>query len=280
MAIYAIGDVQGCYDELRALLDRLAFDPASDQLWLVGDLVNRGPRSLAVLRYVHGLGAAAVTVLGNHDLHLLAVAAGNVRKYDHDPGLEAVLAAPDRDELLYWLRHRPLLHQDPQLGFTMIHAGLPPAWDLPTAAACAREVELALRSDDHVAYFLDMYGNKPKRWDPQLDGTARLRYITNCLTRLRYVALDGTLGLKEKGPPGTQHEGFVPWFSHPTRASSGERIVFGHWSTLGYLAEHNVWGLDTGCLWGGSLTALRLDGARPTPFHLPCAGQANPFAFA
>ncbi len=280
MSTYAIGDIQGCYDELRALLERLAFDPDRDRLWFVGDLVNRGPHSLQVLRLVRDLGDAAVTVLGNHDLHLLAVAAGNTRKYDQDPGLEAVLAAPDRDELLHWLRHRPLLHRDRELGFTMIHAGLPPCWDIARAAVCAREVELALRSDDHLAYFLDMYGNKPKRWEPSLHGTARLRYITNCLTRLRYVELDGTLGLKDKGPPGSQRAGLIPWFVHPARASRDERIVFGHWSTLGYVATHNVWALDTGCLWGGSLTALRLDDPTAVPVQLSCAGGADPLAFA
>jgi bis(5'-nucleosyl)-tetraphosphatase (symmetrical) len=280
VSIYAIGDVQGCYDDLRALLDGLAFDPANDRLWFVGDLVNRGPRSLDVLRYVRDLGDAAVTVLGNHDLHLLAIAAGNRRKHDGDAGLEAVLAAPDRDQLLHWLRHRPLLHRDTSLGFTMVHAGLPPQWDIATATACAREVEQALQGDDHLAYFLDMYGNKPKLWDPQLRGMERLRFITNCLTRLRYCAPDGTLRLKDKGPPGTQRTGFIPWYQHPGRASRGERIVFGHWSTLGYVAEHNVWALDTGCLWGGALTALRLDGPRPIPSHLPCRGQANPLAFA
>jgi bis(5'-nucleosyl)-tetraphosphatase (symmetrical) len=278
VATYVIGDVQGCHDELLALLDRIGFDPAADRLWFVGDLVNRGPKSLESLRFVRDLGDLAVTVLGNHDLHLLAIAAGNDSKHNGDPGLEAVLAAPDRQELLDWLRHRPLLHRDPELGFTMIHAGLPPQWDIATAAACAREVEERLRSDDHLAYFLDMYGNKPRRWDPSLGGMKRLRFITNCLTRLRYCTMDGSLAMKDKGPPGTQGEGRIPWYSHPARASREERIVFGHWSTHGYAAVHNVWSIDTGCLWGGALTALRIDGPAPEPVHYPCRGQANPLA--
>jgi bis(5'-nucleosyl)-tetraphosphatase (symmetrical) len=280
VATYAIGDLQGCHDELLALLERLDFDPARDRLWFVGDLVNRGPKSLACLRFVRDLGDSAVTVLGNHDLHLLAIAAGNPAKHDGDVGLEAVLAAPDRDELLDWLRHRPLLHRDEGLGFTMIHAGLPPQWDITTASQCAREVEATLRSDDHIAYFLDMYGNKPRRWDPALEGMKRLRFITNCFTRLRYCAMDGTLALKEKGPPGSQAAGAVPWYSHPARASRDERIVFGHWSTHGYAALHNVWAIDTACLWGGTLTALRLDGPAPEAVHYACEGQADPLAYA
>ncbi len=280
MGTYVLGDLQGCYDELRALLDRLGFDPALDRAWFVGDLVNRGPKSLECLRFVRGLGDSAVAVLGNHDLHLLAVAAGNTAKHNGDTGLGAVLAAPDRDELLHWLRHRPLLHRDETLGFTMIHAGLPPQWDVATAAACAREVETQLQGDDHLAYFLDMYGNKPRRWDPALKGMKRLRFITNCFTRLRYCAMDGTLALKEKGPPGSQAAGTIPWYTHPARASRGERIVFGHWSTHGYAALHNVWAIDTACLWGGALTALRIDGPVPEPSHYRCRGQADPLAYA
>ncbi len=279
MATYAIGDVQGCYRELCTLLDLLRFEPAADQVWFVGDLVNRGPDSLNTLRLVRDLGDAAITVLGNHDLHLLAIDAGNGRKHDGDAGVEAILQAKDREELLHWLRHRPLLHRDAALGFTMIHAGLPPQWDIATAAACAREVEKQLRGDNYTAFFKEMYGNKPKRWHADLSGMDRWRFTTNCLTRLRYCALDGRLGLKEKGPPGSQQKGLIPWFTHPGRASSDERIVFGHWSTLGYRAEHNVWALDTGCLWGGALTALRLDGPAIEPLHHPCRSQADPRAF-
>lgn len=276
MAVYAIGDIQGCYDELARLLEMLRFDPAIDRLWLVGDLVNRGPKSLETLRFVKDLGDAAISVLGNHDLHLLALAAGN-QKHKDEASLDPVLAAPDRDELLHWLRHRPLLHSDDQLGYHMLHAGLPPDWDMATAQACARELELALQGDDHIAYFLDMYGNRPERWDPALQGQDRLRFITNCFTRLRYLEADGRLALKEKGPPGSQKGGRLPWFEHPARLTRGERILFGHWSTLGYVAAHNVWALDTGCLWGGALTALRIaPPAEPRPVHLPCQGQQDP----
>ena len=278
MAVYAIGDIQGCYGELRRILDHSGFDPANDTLWCVGDLVSRGPDSLGVLRFVRGLGEAAVCVLGNHDLHLLALAAGN-RKQDAS-GLADVLQAPDSEELLDWLRHRPLLHYDPALDFLMVHAGLPPEWDLATARACAREVESVLRGPEHHEYFMQMYGNKPNRWDTKLRGMKRWRYITNCLTRLRFCDTDGRLTLKEKGPPGSQAKGRVPWFAHPRRASRGQRIVFGHWSTLGYMADHNVWALDTGCVWGGALTLLRLDQADPTPISLPCPRRRNPAAFA
>ena len=277
MAVYAIGDIQGCYEELRRTLDHAGFDPANDRLWCVGDLVSRGPDSVGVLRFVRDLGDTAVCVLGNHDLHLLALAAGN-RKQD-ESGLADVLHAPDRDELLDWLRHRPLLHYDRELDFLMVHAGLPPQWDLATAHNCASEVEDVLRGPDHHDYFMQMYGNKPARWDPALRGMKRWRYTTNCLTRLRFCELDGRLTLKEKGPPGSQAAGRVPWFAHPERATRGQRIVFGHWSTLGYLAEHNVWALDTGCVWGGALTLLRLDGPRPTPISLPCSGHRDPAGF-
>ncbi len=279
MAVYAIGDIQGCYDELQQALEAAGFDPANDQLWCVGDLVNRGPKSLEVLRFVRDLGDAAICVLGNHDLHLLALAAGNHRHRGED-SLAAVLAAPDRDELLHWLRHRLLIHYDAGVDFLMVHAGLPPQWDLATAIACAREVEAVLRSDDHPDYFDQMYGNKPDLWDPALRGMARWRFITNCVTRLRFCDGEGRLALKEKGPPGSQAWGRMPWFEHPRRATRSQRIVFGHWSTLGYLARHNVWALDTGCLWGGALTILRLDHVPPAPHSVRCSGWQDPARFA
>ena len=278
MAVYAVGDIQGCYDDLRRALDRVAFDPSHDTLWCVGDLVNRGPDSLKVLRYIYGLGDSAVCVLGNHDLHLLAVAAGHP-KYKDEPSLCDILTADDRDELLHWLRHRPLLHHDPELDFMMLHAGLPPQWDVTTAQACATEVETVLRGEHHNDYFMRMYGTKPKRWDPNLDGIDRWRFITNCFTRLRYCELDGRLALKEKGPPGSQVMGRIPWFEHPQRASRGQRIIFGHWSTLGFLAEHNVWALDTGCLWGGALTLLQVDSEPPPTVSPPCMGWLDPKGF-
>ena len=279
MAVYAIGDIQGCHDELCALLETIRFDPQKDRLWFVGDLVNRGPKSLETLRLVKSLGEGAVTVLGNHDLHLLALASGNDRFQDSDD-LNQVLQAPDRDELSHWLRHRPLLHHDEHLGFMLIHAGLPPQWDLATAQQCAREVETVLRGPAHGEFFQQMYGNKPNRWDPALEGMDRLRFITNCFTRLRFVTRKGKLKLKLKGPPGGQKAKFIPWFLHPHRLTRNQRIVFGHWSTLGYNVAENTWALDTGCLWGGQLTALRIDVDPPVPTHLPCPGQQDPARFA
>jgi bis(5'-nucleosyl)-tetraphosphatase (symmetrical) len=275
MAIYAIGDVQGCLRELQALLDRLVFDPRRDRLWLTGDLVNRGPQSLEVLRFVKGLGEAVVTVLGNHDLHLLALAEGGPTK-GSTSGLEQVLKAPDRDEILQWLRTRSLLHHDPDLGFTLVHAGLPPQWDLQTARACARELESRLAHANHGTFLTAMYGDKPDLWDNGLSGTDRLRFITNCLTRLRYCDKEGRLALREKGPPGTQPPSLYPWFLAPGRRSAGDRILFGHWSSLGFGRFGNTWALDSGCLWGGALTALRIDLPNPRALHQPCAGAHLP----
>jgi bis(5'-nucleosyl)-tetraphosphatase (symmetrical) len=276
VATYAIGDLQGCYDELQRLLEQLDFDETRDQLWFVGDLVNRGPKSLDALRFVKSLGAAAVTVLGNHDLHLLALAHGNPR-HKNSSNLNGVLAAPDRDELIHWLRHRPLLHRDKNLAFTMVHAGLAPQWSMKTARACAHEVENVLQSDQHVEYFLHMYGNEPRRWDEDLEGMERWRFITNCFTRLRYCSPDGSLQLQLKGAPNCNEPKQIPWFAHPQRASRKKRILFGHWSTLGYQTSHNTWALDSGCLWGGLLTALRID---PYALQLPCPGQQSPAKFS
>ncbi|MGH8472442.1 MAG: symmetrical bis(5'-nucleosyl)-tetraphosphatase [Gammaproteobacteria bacterium] len=272
MLTYAIGDVQGCYGELRFLLDRIGFDPGTARLWLTGDLVNRGPRSLEVLRFVKGLGEAALTVLGNHDLHLLAVAEGQARPNKLDNGkdrtgaLEPVLAAKDRDELLDWLRRRPLMHHDPALGYALVHAGLPPEWDVAEACRCAAEVEASLRGDGFREFLGRMYGDAPRRWSERLAGWDRLRFITNCLTRLRYCGADGTLALEEKGPPSHSTAELIPWFQVPGRASDGMGIVFGHWSTLRMdseaMARYRVYPLDTGCCWGGRLTALELDTGR------------------
>ncbi len=276
MTIFAIGDVQGCDRELAALLDALGFSRARDRLWFVGDLVNRGPDSLAVLRRVRDLGEAATVVLGNHDLHLLAVAAGAGRLRDDDT-LGEVLRAPDRDALLDWLSARPLLHEDHGLGVCMLHAGLAPQWDLATARACAREFEQALRLDPR-ACFAGMYGGRPDLWDERLRGADRLRFIVNCFTRLRYVDQAGRLVLKAKQAPARgRPEGLVPWFESPEARWHGPRIVFGHWSTLGYFADARVVALDTGCVWGGRLTAVRIDGGDPGPVSVACA-RAQPFA--
>lgn len=276
MATFAIGDIQGCEDELRRLLERLRFDPGRDLLWFAGDLVNRGPGSLGVLRLIRSLDSSSVVVLGNHDLHLLALAEGNTRNAKKS-NLGAVLTAPDRDELLHWLRHRPLMHHDARRGFTLVHAGLPPQWSLAEALGYARELEDALRGPDYRDFLFAMYGNEPDRWSADLAGADRLRFITNCLTRLRYCTADGALALKEKGTLASRPKQLIPWFQCPGRLTRGERIIFGHWSSLGYWDRDNVWGVDSGCLWGGSLTAIRLRRTKPIePIHLPCAGYLTP----
>jgi bis(5'-nucleosyl)-tetraphosphatase (symmetrical) len=233
--------------------------PPSSRLWFVGDLVNRGPRSLDVLRLVAGLGDAAIAVLGNHDLHLLAVARGHAKLHDGDESLQPILDAPDREALLDWLQWRPVLHHDSSLGVTMLHAGLPPQWDIPLAQRCAAELEQALRSDRSGALFARMYGNQPDLWRDDLDGADRLRFITNALTRLRACDAEGRLLLKLKGPPARLPAGATPWFRVAGRRWAGSRIVCGHWSALGYVDEGGVLALDTGCVWGGTLAAQRLD---------------------
>lgn len=272
MATYAVGDLQGHYRRLLALLERLRFDPARDRLWLVGDLVNRGEGSLECLREVRRLGDAAVTVLGNHDLHLLALAQRPDAIERANPSLRPVLEACDREPLLEWLRHRPLLHHDAALGWTMVHAGLERQWDLPAARARAAEVERVLRGRDHRTFLGHMYGDEPTRWRDDLRGRERLRVIVNCLTRMRFCHADGTLDLQYKGAIENAPGGFEPWFALPGRATRKQRIVFGHWSTLDRVAwpEYNVWGIDTGCVWGGKLTALRLDTPEPEITQVDC----------
>ena len=270
MAVYAIGDVQGCADQLEQLLQRLAFDPGHDRLWFVGDLVNRGPRSLETLRFVRSLGDAAIVVLGNHDLHLLAIARGNAAWKSTDAGLQPIMAAPDRETLLDWLQARPLIHHDAALGQSLLHAGLPPQWTLATARSCAHEVERRLQGERVGELFSHMYGNEPSVWRDALEGWERLRFTINAFTRLRICAMDdGRMLLTYKGPPATAPRGSAPWFRVPWRRSSGERLVFGHWSALGYVAEAGVLGLDTGCVWGGALTAQRIDVDASQPVQVP-----------
>ena len=256
MAVFAIGDVQGCADALKKLLARIRFDPAEDRLWFAGDLVNRGPRSLEVLRFVRGLGERAVTVLGNHDLHLIAMAEG-VRPPSHS--LTAVLKAEDGPELIAWLRTRPLLWHDPALGYVMVHAGLAPSWTLGEAQLLAREVEAGLAGPAAKNLLRGMYGDKPRRWSDELAGIERQRAIINIFTRLRYVTAGGEFDFEHTGAPGTQPPELMPWFLVPGRRSANEHILFGHWSTLGPVNTPNVYPLDTGCVWGGKLTAMRLD---------------------
>lgn len=272
MAIYAIGDVQGCYLELRQLLDRIDFSPDRDQLWFTGDLVNRGPSSLDTLRFIRNLGSAAKAVLGNHDLHLLAVACGASRTKRRDT-FGDILAAPDREELLVWLRHLPLIHHEHE--FYMVHAGLPPQWDMNQAMVRAEEVHDLLRGGNAEAFFAHMYGDEPSLWTDRLTGWERLRYITSVFTRTRYCDRGGRLDFKEKRRPGEQASGLLPWFEIPGRRSLGANIVFGHWSTLGYYEGDHCWGLDTGCLWGGELTALRLDADPKIRCRVPCSTSGH-----
>lgn len=275
MSVYAIGDIQGCFQELLDLLNEINFDQTSDQLWFTGDLVNRGPQSLETLRFVKALGDKAIITLGNHDLHLLAVALNTADKQPKDT-LDTILDAPDRNELLDWLRSQPLLHHDNETGFLLIHAGLLPQWDLRQAIELADEVEYALTASNHTDFFTHMYGNKPDYWSDDLQGWDRLRVIINAFTRMRYCDEAGNFALKEKGPPGTQTKSYQPWFTIPSRKTKKEKIIFGHWSTIYFgniknFREYNVYPLDTGCIWGGTLTALRLEDENwfSVPSHQP-----------
>jgi len=276
MSTFVIGDIQGCFSELEELLDKTGFDSNSDKLLFAGDLVNRGPDSLSTLRFVKSLGDSADSVLGNHDLHLLAIWQGNA---SHASGnsLDPILQAPDSDELLNWLRHRPLLIHVEALHSTVIHAGLPPQWSLDDAKKHAMELEAVLRGDGFHDFCINMYGNKPRKWDDSLEGIDRLRFITNCFTRLRYCTAKNKLNLKDKGAPGTQKTGSIPWFDVEHRKSRDDKIFFGHWSTLGLLNRNNAWSLDTGCLWGGQLTAIRLEDLKV--YQVECEASQNPKAF-
>lgn len=277
MAVYAIGDVQGCFDELQQLLKLIDFDSNNDTLWFCGDLVNRGPKSLEALRFVKSLGDRAITVLGNHDLHLLAKAYGYGKQLNKDT-LDPIINAPDREELLGWLRSRSLIHVDESIGYVMVHAGLPPQWDVKTAQACARELEAVLRGDDFKTYLSKMYGNYPPSWQDELNGMDRLRFITNVFTRMRFCNTEGELEYKSKGAIGSQPDGYMPWFSVPGRRTERERIIFGHWSTLGVGNKEGAICLDGGCLWGGSLVALRLDVEPVQWTSLPCTAACQPGA--
>ncbi|QKE65587.1 symmetrical bis(5'-nucleosyl)-tetraphosphatase [Aquipseudomonas campi] len=260
MATYAVGDLQGCLQPLKCLLERVAFDPAKDRLWLVGDLVNRGPQSLETLRFLYTMRDALVCVLGNHDLHLLAVA-HNIERLKKNDTLQEILDAPDRQNLLDWLRQQKLMHHDAERDIALVHAGIPPQWTVEKALKRAAEVEEVLRDDARLPLFLDgMYGNEPAKWDKDLHGIPRLRVITNYFTRMRFCTADGTLDLKSKEGVGTAPPGYAPWFSYPQRKSRGRKIIFGHWAALeGQCDEPGLSALDSGCVWGGAMTLMNID---------------------
>jgi len=257
MSTYLIGDVHGCYDELHSLLQQVTFDPEKDTLWLTGDLVARGPGSLEVLRYARALGNAVRIVLGNHDLHLLAVYAGISRNKPKDR-ITPLLEAPDADELINWLRRQPLLQVDEEKKLVMAHAGITPQWDIETAKMCAREVESVLSSDSYPLFLNAMYGDMPNNWSPELTGLARLRFSTNALTRMRFCFPNGQLDMICKEAPDSAPPPLKPWFAIENPVARDYTIIFGHWASLeGKGTPDGIIALDTGCCWGGALTMLR-----------------------
>lgn len=259
MSTYAVGDIQGCYDPLMRVLDKARFDPQKDRLWVTGDIINRGPKSLKCLQFIHRLGDSATTVLGNHDLHFLAVAYG-VKRAKRGDTFEEILNASDCEELVYWLRHQKLVHWDEHLDFCMVHAGIPPQWSLKQTLILASEVERVLQSNHFHSFFLEMYGNEPDLWKQDVEGLTRLRVITNYLTRMRFCSAEGQLDLENKLGPDTANEGFAPWFSHSHRKTRNIPILFGHWASLkGQVTTNNVFALDTGCVWGDKLSMMRLE---------------------
>jgi bis(5'-nucleosyl)-tetraphosphatase (symmetrical) len=271
MATYAIGDIQGCFDELLALFEEIGFTAGRDRVWFVGDLVNRGPQSLSVLRFVKALGDTAVTVLGNHDLHLVMCAEGYGRHHAEDT-LDEVLAAPDCKELITWLRGLPLCHVEGE--YMLVHAGLLPQWTPAQAQALSDEVVTALTATKYRKFLAHMWGSEPDAWQDDLAGWDRLRVIVNAMTRMRFCSADGVMELRGKGPPENALPGFMPWFQATGRKSASHTVVCGHWSALGLRLERNLLALDSGCLWGGSLTAVRLEDRRV--FQTPCTRRLAP----
>lgn len=260
MSTYAIGDVHGCFDSLCLLLDRIQFNPRKDRIWLTGDLVNRGPDSLETLRFVKTLGKSVTTVLGNHDLHLLAVIHG-VRKPSPKDTLEEILRAPDLESLSDWLRGLPLLHHDRQLNFTLVHAGIHPHWSLPKAIELANELHKVLPSNRFQEFLENMYGNTPANWSDDLGTHKRRRFATNCFTRMRYCHEDGSLDHEFKGPPAKAPAELTPWYALPGRVKQPSPVIFGHWSSHPAMSPRGVVPLDRGCMWNGSLTAVNLETA-------------------
>jgi bis(5'-nucleosyl)-tetraphosphatase (symmetrical) len=260
MSTYVIGDIQGCFRPFVKLLKQVGFRPQTDTLWCAGDLVNRGPDSLSVLRFLLDMPKPPVVVLGNHDLHLLAIYYGQARLEASDT-LSPVLEAPDSELLCDWLRHQPLIHLDKDYGYTLLHAGLPPQWTSVQAKQYAIEVETLLASAEGKTFLAHMYGKAPYQWNEQLTGWGRLRFIVNVLTRIRFCTLEGRLNFSYKGVVGSQAKGLYPWFQIPQRASAAEKIIFGHWAALGtqIILSPNLFALDTGCVWGRQLTAMRLE---------------------
>ena len=272
MSTYAIGDIQGCQDSLLRLLDVCRFDPASDSLWLVGDLVNRGPHSLETLRFVRSLGDAAITVLGNHDLYLLMVAEGVEKRRGKDDTLDDILNAPDRDALLDWLRQQPLCHVED--GFCLVHAGLLPAWSVAQARAHAAEVEALLRGERYREALAHMWGSEPAQWSDALSPWDRMRVTVNAMTRMRFCSPAGVMEFKTKGEVKNAPKGYLPWFDVPGRKSADHVLVTGHWSALGLKIKPKLLALDSGCLWGGHLTAVRLEDRQV--FQVDCSpGEAQ-----
>ena len=268
-----IGDVQGCCGALDALLEKVAFSPSRDHLTVLGDLVNRGPQSLATLRRLRGLGTSATCLLGNHDLHLLAAAHG-VRKPSKGDTLGEILDAPDRVELIAWLRHRPLAVQAE--GWLCVHAGVVPQWTLATTLQMAGEVEQQLRSPDWADFLKQMYGNEPAAWDASLSGAVRLRFAVNVFTRIRFVDAQGAMDFASKDASSAPPAGHTAWFDAPHRQTAGVPIAFGHWSTLGLVQRPDLLALDTGCVWGGKLSAARVDGGRCEIFQVKCEQAQKP----
>lgn len=280
MAVYAVGDLQGCLEPLKCLLEHVRFDPARDRLWLVGDLVNRGPQSLETLRYLYGIRESVTCVLGNHDLHLLA-ASHKIDRLKKADTLQEILEAPDCEVLLDWLRRQKLMHYDPERNTAMVHAGIPPQWSLKKALKYAHEVEAVLQDDALIEPFLnDMYGNEPAKWSNDLRGVTRLRVITNYFTRMRFCNRDGKLDLKGKEGIETAMPGYAPWFSHKHRKTRDLKIIFGHWAALeGRCDEPGVHALDSGCVWGGSMTLLDVDTLERHQCKCDAAGNAAPPSF-
>ena len=273
MSTFAIGDIQGCFDSLQHLLDICRFDPGTDKLWLVGDLVNRGPKSLETLRLIKSLGPAALTVLGNHDLYLMMVAEGGARFRGKDDTLQAIFDAPDCDELIAWLRQQPLCHTEGE--YCLVHAGLLPQWTTAFARKLSGEVETIMQGPDYREFILNLWGSEPASWSDDLTGWSRLRVIVNAMTRMRFCTPSGIMEFKSKGKLNKTPAGYLPWFQAPNRLSADAVMVTGHWSALGLKVTKNLLALDSGCLWGGHLTALRLEDRQV--FQVNCAaGEALP----